>query len=187
MPRPVSRTPAPELALPVAALAALRQALADDVGPDAAAHALRRAGHAAGDALLAILAAGDGSEPNSLAELSEAEFWRRLSDHFAARGWGRLSHQAVHSGVGMLESPDWVEANPDFAAERPSCFFTTGMLANILAGVATRPVAMLEVECRSRGDLHCRYLFGAPETLRVVYDAAAAGPSELDTILAGLA
>src|SRR5690606_38226676 len=40
-----------ELALPIASLAALRNALIDAVGEDAAAAALRAAGHAAGDAL----------------------------------------------------------------------------------------------------------------------------------------
>jgi hypothetical protein len=31
------------------------------------------------------------------------------------------------------------------------------------------------VECRSRGDLRCRFLFGAQETLQALYDSVADG------------
>lgn len=183
MPRPVPHTQAPELALPVASLAALRQSLEEEVGPDAAARALRRAGHAAGNALVPLLAEKPGAE--SSAELRETAFWKRIQDLFATRGWGQVAFQPVHPGVGMLESSNWVEADAEFATERPSCFFTTGLLANVLGGATGHEVAVLEVECRSRGDLHCRFLFGSAETLRAVYEAAASG-ADLDHVLAAL-
>ncbi len=174
----------PELALPVSALLALREALEAEVGGDAAARALRHAGHAAGDALYPLLKAGETeTDP---AQLPEAEFWRRVADLFAARGWGRLHFEAVHAGVGALESGDWVEADADGGRVRPSCHFTTGLLANLLGHAAGGPVGVLEVECRSRGDLRCRFAFGGQDALEAVYGALAQG-QDLDRALATLA
>jgi predicted hydrocarbon binding protein len=181
MSRPTSKQP--ELALPVAAVRALRTRLAADVGADAAARALRAAGHAAGDAFFATLAAataasGEADARARLAALDTAAFWRKLRDFFANRGWGRLRFVAMHEGVGALESSDWAEAD-DADADRPSCHLTTGLLANLLGRIADRPVAVLEAECRSRGDDRCVFLFGAPETLDVVHGDLAAG-ADLD-------
>lgn len=170
MGRPGSR-PA-ELALPVASLAAIRQSLTEEVGPDSAASALRAAGYAAGDALYIALtqpfAAGSPSGTDTLGEVSADAFWRRLSQLFSTRGWGTLSHSAAHPGVGALDSTNWVEAVPD-SEPRPSCFFTTGLLANLLGRAAGEHLAVLEVECRSAGHQHCRFLFGAPVTLDALY------------------
>jgi predicted hydrocarbon binding protein len=169
--RPGSR-PA-ELALPVGSLAAMRRALTNEVGADAAAQALRAAGHAAGDALFTALTQPFGSdgasgEAGAISEWSATTFWRRLSQLFSTRGWGTLAHQTLHEGVGALESTNWVEAEPNTSA-RPSCFFSTGLLANLLGQAANAELAVLEVECRSRGDQHCCFLFGSPETLDALY------------------
>lgn len=169
-----------ELALPIASLAALRAALGEAVGEDAAAEALRAAGYAAGDALYTALAAG-----NLEADLPAERFWNRLAQLFAGRGWGTLRHEAVHPGVGALNAMDWVEADALAGARRPSCFLTTGMLANLLGRVAGEEIAVLEVECRSRGDARCRFLFGGPSALDTVYDHVAAGESA-DASLAAL-
>src|SRR4051812_21923804 len=98
----------PELAIPVASLAALRVALATEVGADAAARALAAAGHAAGDALF--------SQLDDVQQLSETDFWRRVTNLFSARGWGTLAHSHAHEGIGALTANDWVEANPEAAA-----------------------------------------------------------------------
>ena len=182
MGRPASRPS--ELALPVVSLAAMRNSLANDVGADFAARALRAAGHASGDALVAALAQNIGADPAAapnLSELSAPTFWRRLSQLFSTRGWGSLAHEAVHEGVGALDSTNWVEALPD-TATRPSCFFTTGLLANLLGRAASAPVAVLEVECRSRGDARCRFLFGAPETLNSVYGQMRTGDNAAESL-----
>ncbi len=184
MPRPGSTTP--ELALPVSSLIALREALEAEVGGDAAARALRHAGHAAGDTLYRLLAANAGNEDINPAELPEDEFWHRVADLFAARGWGRLHFEAVHPGIGALESGDWVEADADSHRLRPSCHFTTGLLANLLGQAAGGPVGVLEVECRSRGDLRCRFAFGGQDALEAVYGALVKG-HDLDQALAALA
>jgi predicted hydrocarbon binding protein len=162
-----------ELALPAAALAALRRTLAAELGAERAADVLRRAGHSAGDALFQSLAGARGSE--DLSAIGIDAFWRRLGQLFAARGWGNLSHLPLHPGVGAVESADWGEADPASEAKRPSCFFTTGVLANLLGHVAGGDVAVLEVECRSRGDHHCRFLFGSPDALNAVYDRVVEG------------
>ncbi len=162
-----SVTRAPELAIPVASLAALRQALSAEVGPDAAANALRAAGYAAGDAWHAQLAQDS--------EIPESTYWRRLKELFSSRGWGTLVHSTLHPGVGALDAQDWVEAVPESGEARPSCFFTTGMLANLLGNSAGSEVAVLEVECRSTGAERCRFLFGSVEALNELYNRVAHG------------
>jgi bacteriochlorophyll 4-vinyl reductase len=170
MPHHTSRTP--ELAIPVASLAALRDALVVAVGTETAAQALRQAGFAAGDALFRVLSADN---PGELAELPAPLFWNRLTRLFSARGWGHLAYTEVHTGVGALETGDWVEATPENGAAQPSCHFTTGALANLLGRVAGSEVAVLEVECRSRGEGRCRFLFGGAVAVYALYDRIAAG------------
>src|SRR3989454_1407749 len=49
------------------------------------------------------------------------------------------------------------------------CFFTAGMLADFLGRLSEETVAVMEVECRSRGDARCRFLSATPEVLEKVY------------------
>jgi hypothetical protein len=169
----------PELALPASAMRALAAALTERVGADEAAYALRAAGNAAGTALHAAFAAGiapAADDPReSIGDLEGDAFWQRISDFLAARGWGRLRFSQLHDGVGALESDDWFEAATDARADRPSCHFSTGMLANLLGGVAGDEVAVMEAECRSTGQPRCVFLFGAPATLETLYGDLAAG------------
>lgn len=165
-----------ELALPSAALGALRRALIAELGAERAAAVLRQAGHAAGDALFQSLKGGE-----QLTQLASDDFWRRFNQLFSGRGWGSISHVPLHPGVGVLESADWGEADAA-SARRPSCFFSTGVLANLLGQVAGGDVAVLEVECRSRGDEKCRFLFGSPDALQAVYDRMVAGNAPADAV-----
>lgn len=191
---PVNSRP-PELALPVASLAAIRRELADSVGGDTAARALQSAGNAAGDAFYRALVHGFGSiaaAPDAetaahdrLTELDQSVFWRRFAELFASRGWGHLTMSPVHPGIGALDTSDWVEADPEAAASRPSCFFTTGLLASVLGRIAGDDIAVLEAECRSHGDAHCRFLFGSAAALDEVYRQLSAG-QPLDGSLATL-
>jgi predicted hydrocarbon binding protein len=160
-----------ELALPATALTALRNALVASVGPDAAADALRAAGYAAGDAFFRILTAGDGE---SIAQLGADLFWQRLSLLFSARGWGHLSYSEAHPGVGSLHAGDWAEAIGDGSGDA-TCHLSTGLLANLLGQVAGSEVAVLEVECRGRGDQRCRFLFGGRDAVYAVYERLSAG------------
>ena len=49
------------------------------------------------------------------------------------------------------------------------CFFSSGMLADFLGRLSGEPVAVMEVECRSRNDGRCRFLSASPDTLNAVY------------------
>jgi predicted hydrocarbon binding protein len=167
-----------ELAIPAGSLTALRDALVASVGPEAAAEALRAAGHAAGDAFFRILAGGNGNDVRGLAT---RQFWARLSQLFSARGWGHLTYSEAHPGVGSLHTADWAEAAGGGAGA--TCLVTTGMLANLLGQVAESEVAVLEVECRGRGDQQCRFLFGGSDAVYAVYDRLNAG-DEPDSALA---
>lgn len=160
--------------------AALRLSLEATVGHDEAAQALRRAGHAAGDAVFTLIS--DATAGSELAGLDEADFWQRLSDFCADRGWGRILFDEAHPGVGALESADWAEADPDAASLRPSCHFTVGLIANLLGRIADDAVGVLETECRSRGDLYCRFLFGGRSALEQIYAGIRTGVSVEDLI-----
>jgi len=179
-----------ELAIPVASLTALRNALADEVGDDPAARALQVAGVAAGHAFFDTLAhagsAGGRTGDADPATWSESVFWRLLADLFERRGWGRIRNAQAHAGVGAIDAFDWVESQQDAGALRPSCFFTAGLLANLLGRVVGDDVAVLEVSCRSRGDAHCRFLYGSPETLDVVFSRIRNG-ADVEETLATLA
>lgn len=169
MPSTTSRTP--ELALPIASLTALTDALIARVGADAAPDVLREAGHAAGDALFRVLT-GSGDD---LAGMPADRFWQHLSRMFSNRGWGTLTFSQPHIGVAALETADWFEARPDVNASAPCCHFTTGVLANLLGAIANSEVAVMEVECRTHGDQRCRFLIGGADAVYAVYERMAAG------------
>jgi len=174
-----------ELALPVASLAALRRALVESTGDDVAARALQQAGVAAGDAFFHLLSppgpAGGSATP---AEWNEGVFWRRFAEMFERRGWGRIANERVHPGVAALDAFDWVESDAGMGATRPSCFFTAGLLANLLGRVVQDEVAVLEVECRSRGDARCRFLYGSPQNMDSVFGRLRAGAALEESLTA---
>jgi predicted hydrocarbon binding protein len=167
------------MAMPASALGALRSALTTELGADTAARVLRNAGHEAGDAFFQILAsdANASAGRDALSQLDATAFWRRFAQLFSSRGWGALQHSDVHPGIAVLAAGDWAEADASSGEARPSCYFTTGLLANVLGKVAGGDVSVMEVECRSRGDAQCRFLFGSPDALRSVYDLLVTGES----------
>lgn len=160
--------------IPALALVTLRQTLAGEVGPDIAARALQAAGMAAGNLLYERLEEAEGG-PESLRRLSYSAFVQKLSGLLQRQGWGSLAHERLHPGVGSLASPDWGEADPDGDEARPSCFFSTGLLANLLGNAAGEELAVLEVECRSQGDERCRFAFGSETALVSLYGSLAEG------------
>jgi hypothetical protein len=56
-----------------------------------------------------------------------------------------------------------------------SCYIASGLFADFLGRLSETPVAVMEVECRSRQDAGCKFLVGTPETMEAVYDALASG------------
>jgi hypothetical protein len=155
----------------------LRAALVRDAG-DTMAAAFQEAGFAAGDQvydhLRRWLRTWTGvDDPGQLDATGLNECLGRF---FAALGWGPIAVAAAGRSGLTLTSPDWAEAAPG-TGDTPTCFFSAGMLASVLSRLADRDVAVMEVECRSRGDAHCRFLAGSPESLTAAYEAMAAGGS----------
>lgn len=158
------------------ALHALRRSLTRDLG-DQAAVCLQEAGYAAGeqmfDAFRTWLPQHTGVDDP--ADLDARALGEVLSAFFHALGWGSLTvERAGRTGL-AIASADWAEADPNEASEIPSCYVASGLFADFLGRLSETAVAVMEVECRSRGDSSCRFLVGTPDTMEAVYDALAAG------------
>jgi predicted hydrocarbon binding protein len=157
--------------LPADAILAFRDILAEGRDGTEAAHLLRQAGYRIGEPLFRSLERWSeerhGSSPSSVAA---EPFWETLSGFFADLGWGTLRHADLHPGAAALDSDDWVEASGNATSASPACHLTTGILADLLRRLAVQDVAVLEVECRSRGDERCRFIFAAPQVLEAVFE-----------------
>jgi len=161
-------------ALPLRALHGSLQSHA----PDAAVTVLQETGFASGESIyqgfLAWLPAGAGVE--SLDQLDGGQLSSVLSAYFDARGFGPLEMTPLPGGALALDSAAWAESEPG-TSESPMCFFTAGMLADFLGRLTGETVAVMEVECRSKGDPRCRFLSAMPDTLQKVYEAMTNGQS----------
>lgn len=158
------------VAFPVGGLRALRVAL-ESLDPDRGAEALREAGRTWADVAERALVREDD---RTLGDLSTQGFWRELSRFLQHAGWGPVEHQDL-GAMGALRAPEWAESDPAEGRADPGCHFSTGFFGELLSRVAARPVGVMEVECRSRGDAACRFLFGAPAALERLHDALVAG------------
>jgi predicted hydrocarbon binding protein len=155
---------------------------------DAADHAvtiLQEAGCAAGEgvfqAFCAWLPGQTGvARPD---ELDASELNQTLSAFFQAAGWGAIAVAPLGHAALVVDSTDWAEAEPGSAAT-PMCFFSSGMLSDFLSRLSGEPVAVMEVECRSRNDPRCRFLSASPDTLNQVYEQMTQGAS-YDQVLGG--
>ena len=154
----------------------LRSALERDTGLQASTY-LQEAGFAGGEELYAefrewLVAHRGVEDPSQL----DAEFLSEtLSAFFADQGWGRLEASPLGDAVLALDSAEWAESVETGGTEFPSCHLTCGMLADFFGRLSDGVVAVMEVECRSRGDGRCRFLAGSPETLGTLYDRMAQG------------
>jgi predicted hydrocarbon binding protein len=160
----------------------LRASLERDTGIQAATY-LQEAGFAGGEELYqgfsAWLARTRGvTEPPQLDMQFLGEV---LSEFFADQGWGRLSATPLGS-VLALDSSEWAEALDQRQGEFPSCHLSCGLLADFMGRLSRDVVAVMEVECRSRGEPRCRFLAGSPDTLSVLYDRMAQGAGYLEAL-----
>lgn len=179
------------LRLPAAFLGALHDATSRDRSPAEAAALLREVGYAAGPGFAAAFAdwltAQDA--PTAADELDAERYWSALSDFFEAFGWGALQLERPHAGVGALDAEAWVEADAR-GAHHSGCHVSTGVLAELLRRATGTEdgaeIAVLEAECRGRGDARCRFLFGSPVALEAVYAALREGDATADDALARL-
>lgn len=156
------------------------QTLRDRVGPQA----LQEAGYAAGEgtyrACCAWLPANAGVDnPGELAASHLADV---LSKFFSSLGWGSAEVSPVGEAALAFDSMDWAEAQANAMLQYPSCYFTAGLLADFMTRVGDAALAVMEVECRSRGDARCRWLVGAPDTLTGLYQHMAQGADYLSVL-----
>jgi predicted hydrocarbon binding protein len=161
----------------------LRTSLERDTGLQASTY-LQEAGFAGGQELYAefadwLLATRGVERPQEL----DVQFLSEvISEFFAEQGWGALEATPLGPAVLALDSAEWAEASDETRGEFPSCHLTCGLLADFFGRLSDGLVAVMEVECRSRGDARCRFLAGAPETLSALYDRMAQGVSYTDAL-----
>jgi predicted hydrocarbon binding protein len=158
------------------ALRQLHASLLRDV-PDRALAILQEAGWAAGEGVFRAFCAWLGrtgvARPD---DLDAGELDEVLSAFFQATGWGAVAVAPLGHAALAVDSSDWAEAEPG-TAEAPMCFFSSGMLSDFLGRLSGEPVAVMEVECRSKNDPRCRFLSASPETLNQVYEQMTQGAS----------
>jgi predicted hydrocarbon binding protein len=161
----------------------LRTSLERDTGLQAASY-LQEAGFAGGEELFREfgdwLVATRGVE--HAAGLDVQFLSEVLSQFFGEQGWGELTASPLGPAVLALDSAEWAEASDESRGEFPSCHVTCGLLADFFGRLSEGLVAVMEVECRSRGDARCRFLAGAPETLSALYDRMAQGSGYADAL-----
>lgn len=104
-----------------------------------------------------------------------------LTGFFRAGGWGALTLERLGPGTLALDALEWAEAEPR-GAEYPSCHVSCGLLAEFFTRLGSGPVAVMEVECRCRGDARCRFLLGSPDILTWVYDRMVAGTGYVEAL-----
>ncbi len=144
--------------------------------PDQLITILQEAGYAAGEGLFQAFTAG-----TSATDLDADMLGETLSEFFTNGGWGTVRLTPVGTGALALDSTDWAEADPG-TAQAPMCFFSAGMLADFLGRLSDETIAVMEVECRSRGDERCRFLSATPEVLEKVYNEMTAGRSYAEAL-----
>jgi predicted hydrocarbon binding protein len=144
--------------------------------PDQVVTILQEAGYAAGEGLYKAFAA-----VNSPADLDADLLAPTLSEFFTSSGWGTVTLSPVGTGALALDSGDWAEAEPG-TSQTPMCFFSAGMLADFLGRLSDETIAVMEVECRSRGDERCRFLSATPEVLEKVYNEMTNGRSYAEAL-----
>lgn len=161
----------------------LRTSLERDTGLQASTY-LQEAGFAGGEELYGeftewLMATRGVERPDDL----DARFLSEiLSEFFAEQGWGALTATPLSDAVLALDSTEWAEAAAEGRGEFPSCHLTCGLLADFFGRLSDGLVAVMEVECRSRGDARCRFLAGAPDTLGILYDRMSHGSSYLEAL-----
>jgi hypothetical protein len=164
------------IGFPATALTAIHAALAADRPAAEAAEAARQLGFATGTGFYRAFEEWIGAaETRDAGDLDPGGFWDLFGRFFAEHGWGHLEVEHLHPAVASLASRDWAEASRPGGTRHPSCHLTTGMLAEMLGRVGGEDLAVLEVECRAKGDPHCRFLLGGQQTLERVFGALRSG------------
>lgn len=174
----------PRLSFGRATLEHLRSVLERET-PTQAANLLREIGFSAGEALYEgmVESVAERYGVETPQALDHRYLGDSLSGFFRESGWGTVSLEPVAAGLVALDSPDWTEATPRDAGI-PSCHFSCGMLSDFLTRLGGYPAAVMEVECRSRGEARCRFLVGSPDLLTWIYEGVVAGSTYQQLLVA---
>jgi len=156
-------------------LRALHASLAANA-PEQMVTILQQSGYGAGEGLFQSFTAA-----NNPSELDADLLGDTLSEFFRTGGWGSLTITPIGTGALALDSSDWAEAEPG-TAQAAMCFFSAGMLADFLGRLSDETIAVMEVECRSKGDERCRFLSATPPVLERVYNEMTAGRSYAEAL-----
>jgi predicted hydrocarbon binding protein len=159
------------MSVPVPAIVRQLHASLATHAPEQIVAILQEAGYAAGEGLYKSF-----TQIANPADLDADELGPTLSEFFTTGGWGAVAITPVGTGALALDSADWAEAEPG-TAPMPMCFFSAGMLADFLGRLSEETIAVMEVECRSKGDARCRFLSATPDVLDKVYNEMTAGRS----------
>ena len=178
-----SRHPRPGLRLGRKVLHQLRAALERDTGLQAASY-LQEAGFAGGEELYAeftewLLATRGVERPADLDDQFLSEVAVAVLQRAGVGRTVRDPARVLGAGAGLGRVGRGIE---EARGEFPSCHLTCGLLADFFGRLSDGLVAVMEVECRSRGDARCRFLAGSPETLSALYDRMAQGTSYADAL-----
>ncbi len=174
----------PDISLSASGLVAVSPKVFHALRDRAGAQALQEAGYAAGEGTYRAFCAwlpghANVEQPGELAVPRLAEV---LSQFFSSLGWGTVAVGPVGDAAVAFDSTDWAEAQTDGALQYPGCYFTAGLLADFMSRMGDAALAVMEVECRSRGDARCRWLVGAPDTLTGLYQHMAQGADYLSVL-----
>ncbi len=140
----------------------VHEAVRDETDGETAIRVLQTLGERTADLVVEELEAAD----TELRALEQGRFWAELSRFFQDRGWGEISQERIHPGLGLLRSPDCGESEVDTAASERNCDFTTGLLAGTFTRLAGASIEVVEVSCRSRGDVDCSFALGSAQAVR---------------------
>lgn len=163
------------VAFPRSSLAALRAALIRDTG-GAFATFLQEAGYAGGESAFSTFRTWLAARGVVDAESLDVDaFQAQAAGYFRELGWGTLTITPLHDVVAVVDSENWAEADPQSGMQYPACHYTTGLFADFFGRTAAAPLAVLEVECRSTGSHHCRFLVGSAEVMGHLYEKMGAG------------
>lgn len=157
------------------ALYQMRAVLERETGPKAST-LLREIGFAAGEALSQRFEAmvRENYNVGAASELDSTYLEEALNRFFTETGWGSVHLSELVPQVLALDSPDWAEAHSG-GAQFPSCHFSCGALSDFFTRLGVARAAVMEVECRSRGEERCRFLIGSPDLLTYAYERMASG------------
>ena len=122
-------TVAQEVVVPTNMFTVLRRELEKEAGTLPAVRALHHAGYEAGTSAADTFRAG--ADGDGVPGLAVGSFWERIERFFGRRGWGTLKHEDAHPGVGVLRSPDWVEAQDERDGSRGELLVQHGISGRV--------------------------------------------------------